>query len=155
MMQSFEWLRMGLLYSYYNCTLNDTSARWRQYNLKPYLRSMAISNGIIKDVWASAKQKNRYPNLNPLPFMPYLWTIGHLLPMERFINSPMHLLFHGVISDVMVLVIHKYMKDRGLLSKFESFANEHLLLFAIITLGGTTYHNRYTFHDYCSSSAPL
>ena len=134
MMQSFEWLRMGLLYSYYNCTLNDTSARWRQYNLKPYLRSMAISNGIIKDVWASAKQKNRYPNLNPLPFMPYLWTIGHLLPMERFINSPMHLLFHGVITDVMAL-IHKYMKDRSLLSKFETFANEYLLEIESFRLG--------------------
>lgn len=125
-MQQFSWLRQGLLFAYHNLTNSERSTRWRKFHLDDYLRSMGMSGAAIKGVWESACHKNNHPASELIPFMPYLWTIEHLLPMEGFINSPMHLLFHGVVDDVMVLV-HKYMKKHNLLAKFEKFANEYLL----------------------------
>jgi hypothetical protein len=87
---------------------------------------MGMSGDAIDGVWKSSQHKNKYPTSVLIPFVPFLWTIEHLLPMEAFINSPMHLLFEGVVDDVMELV-HKHMKKRNLFSKFEKFVNEYIL----------------------------
>ena len=133
-MQKFSWLRQGLLFAYHNLTVNEWRMRWRNYHLKDYLRSMGMSGDAIAGVWKSAQHKNKYPASVPIPFMPYLWTIEHLLPMDAFINSPMHLLFEGVVDDVMELV-HKHMKKQNLLSKFEKFVNEYILEIESLRLG--------------------
>lgn len=126
MLQTFQWLQQGLLYSFHNATTSTRSQRWRRQNINPYLKSMGMGGKVIDAVWESAKHKNKYPNTATINFMPYLWTIGDVLPMERFINSPMHLLFHGVVDDVMKLV-HKFMAKYKKLETFERFVNVHLL----------------------------
>ncbi len=126
MLQSFGWLRQGLLYAHHNATIDDRRARWDKKNIEPYLKSMGMNQKAIDDLWRSAVHRRRNPNSDTLPFMPYLWTIEDVLPMEAFINSPMHLLFHGVVDDVMKLV-HKFMTKYNKLETFERFVNVYLL----------------------------
>ena len=126
MLQTFGWLEQGLLYAFHNATISDRSQRWLKQQIEPYLKSMGMNQKVINGLWKSVVHKRKNPNADTLPFVPYLWKVQHVLPMEKFINSPMHLLFHGVVDDVMKLV-HKFMSKYNKLETFERFVNEYLL----------------------------
>ena len=134
MNQSFGWLRKGLLYAFHNSTVGDRRARWNKTNIETYLKSMAIKQKAIETLWRSVIHQRSNPNSDTLQFVPYLWNIEHVLPMERFINSPMHLLFHGIVDDVMKLV-HRFMSKYKKLETFERFVNVHLLKIETFRLG--------------------
>jgi hypothetical protein len=74
--------------------------------------------------WKSADRRNKGAEDNN-PYIPYIWKSG-VVQMHQFINSPIHLICHGVASDVIELV-DKFRKSCRLGKKFESFANKYLL----------------------------
>ena len=93
---------------------------------------MAIGEAARDKVWGSAVAKLANPNAATIPFIPYLWTYGML--MERFLNAPMHLLFHGVVADV-IEFLQKFMKKLSLGTAFDKFANKYLSEIEFFRLG--------------------
>jgi hypothetical protein len=106
--QQFGWLKQGLEIAFHNLTTNKRTVdgrkiRWYKYHMDAYLLTMAVSEAVRNQVWKSAQEKIKHPHIEiTSPFVPYLWTTQ--ISMECFLNSPMHLLFHGVVADVMELV---------------------------------------------------
>lgn len=133
MRQTFSWLKQGLVYSFYNSTIMGAT-QWKKFHITAYLKSMGMNNRVIECLWTAVKQKRRNPTSEPIPFVPFLWTIEHILPMAKFINSPMHLIFHGVVDDVMALV-HKFMSSLDKLTTFEKFVNKYMLEIESFRLG--------------------
>lgn len=98
--QSFPWLIKGLEYARHN--LSTERHHWSEKHSKAFLRTMAIGKIVQRQVYMSARHKRSHPNDDILPFIPTLWSSG--FPIERFLNSPMHLLFEGIVSSVMDLI---------------------------------------------------
>ncbi|KAL9181321.1 hypothetical protein ACHAXT_010126 [Thalassiosira profunda] len=119
----FGWLVQGLEYAYHNLTTNDRQARWIKENMTAFLRSMSVNEAVRDQVWASARSKLRNPAAPVIPYIPQLWQSQYR--MDRFLNSPMHLLFEGITADVME-VIQKFLKSKSLNAPFERFANVFL-----------------------------
>ncbi|KAL9191048.1 hypothetical protein ACHAXT_000754 [Thalassiosira profunda] len=90
----FGWLVQGLEYAYHNLTTNDRQARWIKENMTAFLRSMSVNEAVRDQVWASARSKLRNPAAPVIPYIPQLWQSQYR--MDRFLNSPMHLLFEGI-----------------------------------------------------------
>ncbi|EJK68844.1 hypothetical protein THAOC_09946 [Thalassiosira oceanica] len=128
--QSNEWIREGLIYAFYNCTHGETRSgvgagyRWHKYVAEAYLRSMGIGGSLLKSFWANVKA-NIANSSAGLDFIPYVHSDSCLLKMPAFINSPMHLVMHGVATDSMEIV-HKHLTKLQKLSTFETFANRYL-----------------------------
>lgn len=55
--------------------------------------------------------------LERIPIHPYLWEMNY--QSNNFINVPMHLLGHGIISDI-VIEFHKFLMPRNKGVKFET-----------------------------------
>ena len=123
--QDFDWLTSGVLYSYHNAVSAQPGVRWRQNVMYPFLRSMAINDKVQEMNWKSADRRNKGAAEDNKPYIPYIWKSG-VIRMHQFINSPMHLICHGVAADVIELV-DKFLKTHRLGKKFESFANKYLL----------------------------
>ncbi|KAK1742046.1 hypothetical protein QTG54_007619 [Skeletonema marinoi] len=123
--QDFDWLSSGVLYSYHNAVSAEPGVRWRQNVMYPFLRSMAINDKVQELNWKSADERNKGAAEDNKPYIPYIWKSG-VIQMHQFINSPMHLICHGVAADIIELV-DKFLKTHRLGKKFESFANKYLL----------------------------
>lgn len=128
MRQEFHWLRQGVSYAYHNLTTNERNGdgkliRWTKEAALAYLRTMAVNESVQEDVYKSAIAKRANPLGITARYIPALWETN--IPMERFLNSPMHLLFHGLVSGVMELS-HKFMKLLAKLATFERLVNIHL-----------------------------
>ena len=128
MRQQFSWLKQGLEFAHHNLTTNERTfdnqkIRWGKAEMAAYLRTMAINESVQEAVWKSARAKLNHPLSATIPYIPALWETCIL--MERFLNSPMHLLFHGLVKNVMEL-LHKFMIKLGRLATFERFVNRYL-----------------------------
>lgn len=126
--QEFSWLKQGLEYAHHNLITNERDAsggrvRWTKDEAVAYLRTMGVNENVYNDVWRSARAKRDNPLGATVQYIPALWNTNIL--MERFLNSPMHLLFHGLVSAVMDL-IHKFMTLLSKLATFERLANKYL-----------------------------
>eukprot|EP00956_Cyclotella_meneghiniana_P029838 scaffold73500_cov54-Cyclotella_meneghiniana.AAC.1 len=120
--------RTGLEFAYHNLTTNERTIdnqkiRWGKGEMAAYLRTMAVNESVQEGVWKSARAKLQYPLSATIPYIPALWETSIL--MERFLNSPMHLIFHGLVKNVMEL-LHKFMIKLGRLATFERFVNKYL-----------------------------
>jgi hypothetical protein len=128
MRQQFAWLKMGIEFAHHNLVTNERTpdrkrVRWTKKEMETYLMTMGINQKIRDAVYKSARDKILHPNAATIPFVPNLWQADML--MERFLNSPMHLLFHGIVATVMVLLL-KFMTLINCSAAFERFANEYL-----------------------------
>jgi hypothetical protein len=126
--QEFSWLKAGVEYTHYNLATNEQDAdgkkiRWNKDESTAYLRSMAINESVQEAVYQSAKAKRKRPQYPIVEFIPALWKTKY--PMERFLTSPMHLLFHGLVAAVMEL-LHKFMLLISKLATFERLVNVYL-----------------------------
>lgn len=120
--QTFPWLIQGLEYAFHNLTVQQRRLRWSQKNAFDFLRSMAINKALQKKVWNSAVVWLNHPG-TLLQYIPPLWLSG--FSMERFLNSPMHLLFEGIVLSVMDL-IETFTKKVGSNKEFNTLSNEFL-----------------------------
>lgn len=123
----FNWLRKGCEFAYHNLIHRSTTSgkRWLSGEATAYLRTFSINTVVRKMVWAKAKEHNKGSQLaaEELPLAPYIWNCG--LSSSVFVASIMHQLFHGVIPDIME-VLHSFMTEHNLLTKFEEHANVYL-----------------------------
>ena len=69
------------------------------------MKSMGLNTAIVDFVWKKATDYVANPNEHePASHIPYIYSPECRLQMHAFIDSPMHPIFHGVITDVMELV---------------------------------------------------
>ena len=54
---------------------------------------------------------------------PELWDLDY--DVDIFIETPLHLIFYGILDDV-VKTLHKFLTEHGMLSSFENFVNGDL-----------------------------
>mmetsp|Transcript_15398 Transcript_15398/g.35239 ORF Transcript_15398/g.35239 Transcript_15398/m.35239 type:complete len:1134 (-) Transcript_15398:15-3416(-) len=120
--QHFDWLVEGVTFAYKNACSTNRSTMWFKQNVRDFLRSMGVNKEVQDNVCRAAAAFKANPN-NSLQFIPQLWLLG--IPMHRFINSPMHLLFHGIVKDIMDFCLAFAKKfEKG--EQFKTFVNEHL-----------------------------
>ncbi|EJK61504.1 hypothetical protein THAOC_17997 [Thalassiosira oceanica] len=120
--QKFEWLVEGVTFAYKNACSTNRSTMWFKQNVRDFLRSMGVNKEVQEDVCRAAAAFKANPNSN-LRFIPLLWLLG--IPMHRFINSPMHLLFHGIIKDIMDFCL-AFARSFQKGEVFATFVNERL-----------------------------
>jgi hypothetical protein len=128
----FAWMKMGLDFAFHNATTDEyiansrprRRARWSKDTTNDYLRTMSISGRAQNDLWNSVKSKRINPQGAIVPYVPTLWN-QNTLRISQIVNSPMHIVFHGVSADVMELA-YIFLKELQLLPAFERFANKIL-----------------------------
>jgi hypothetical protein len=98
--QSFQFLRKGCIYAFYN----RATKAWTVANLNAYLQSVGVKDKLITDIHRMADHV-RATNSDPMEYikselkLPRVW--DQPFPMDAFIDSPMHMLFLGVVKSVM------------------------------------------------------
>ena len=126
--QQFSWLKQGVEVAHHNLVTEERDTdgkrmRWTKEEAANYLRTMAINESVQADVYQSAKYKRDHPHAPTVKYIPSYWESNIL--MEWFLNSPMHLLFHGLVSAVMDL-LYKFMTLLSKQATFERLVNKHL-----------------------------
>ena len=129
MRQTFSWLKQGLEFAHHNLITEERNAegkrkRWTKDEAVAFLCTMGVNEKVQDDTFKSAKFKRENPIRDTIPYIPALWKTNIL--MERFLNSPMHLLFHGLVAGVMEL-LHRFMTLLSKLATFERTVNKHLV----------------------------
>lgn len=114
--QTFAWLISGIIIAFYNVA----SGIWYRYMLESFLRSFGINQEARDKVYDSAKEtkgtltglseEERENALSAITeqsliargILPKCWVSG--VPIQKFIEAPMHLCFTGVTSDSLKLI---------------------------------------------------
>ena len=98
--QSFKYLRKCCKAAFFN----RATKTWSVANLNAYLQSVGVKDKLIKDIQLMGDMVIK-SNLDPTEFLltslklPQVWE--QPFPMDAFIDSPMHMLFLGVVKSVL------------------------------------------------------
>ena len=98
--QSFKYLQKCCKAAFFN----RATKTWSVANLNAYLQSVGVKDKLIKDIQIMGDMVIK-SNLDPTEFMhtklklPQVWE--QPCPMDAFIDSPMHMLFLGVVKSVL------------------------------------------------------
>ena len=132
--QSFEYLQLAVDYASYNAIhpCASTNKRWKSTEFNAYLRTCGIGNKARQMVWLRVLQARKgtidLSNVSPSP---RIW--NSCLDMSCFVATILHLLFHGVIPDIME-VIFNIIKENSLGTAFDRHVNLILKDVAIMRL---------------------
>ena len=97
---------------------------WKRSQMNAYLATCAFSEHVANNLWQHCNPTdNPCGEIDKTKFIPALWLSDNC--METWIDAPMHLLFQGVISNVVVLS-EKFMSNHKLKTNFERIANDYL-----------------------------
>jgi hypothetical protein len=129
----FEWMKQGAHFAFHNATTSEyvpqsrprRKVRWSKVAVSDYLRTMSISGKAHADLWRSVSAKRRNPQSETLPYIPQLWEHPTVLKIFQFLDSPMHIIFHGTVTDAMELY-NLFLNKLQLQPSFERFANKYL-----------------------------
>jgi len=130
--QTFDWLVVAIKVSFWHIALG----RWFKYQFVSYLRTFGINEYVRENCYKSAKslrvELNKLgseaekrtkliefldaENLVNENVLPEIWLVG--CELHRFVETPMHLLFSGITSDL-VNFMFSMMTKASRKSKFE------------------------------------
>ena len=119
--QSFEWMIQGVKFAYYEHLHGD----WNMTTTRYYLATMAINHEVQEMVIkAVEKAKQHGPAaVTEVDYIPKLWLLDY--DFEKFIETIMHLIGHGIVASVMGLM-QNILKEHSLGTTFENFCNPYL-----------------------------
>jgi hypothetical protein len=121
--QSFKCLQTAVDFAIYNAShpSKETNKSWTGKEFNTYLRTCGIGNKARQKAWAIVLQarKETIGILN-MSHSPRIWNSD--LDMSSFVATILHLLFHGVIPDVME-VIFNIIKENSLGAVFDRHVN--------------------------------
>ena len=129
--QDFEWLCKGIRLAFYMMS----HGLWSKKEVRKFLASMAISKSrqnILANIKMWRINDNVGEEFDAEKYIPYLWRSKYFRS-EKFIETGMHLLGHGIIGSLVEL-LEKVFTDHKLWSKFVEFANKILVDVASFSL---------------------
>ena len=138
--QSFLWLCQAVTLAEHNVR----ASFWKKGVLTAYLRSCSIASSVIQRIWTKYNPKKGTHNAISQAeddddseiddgstadtmidsCVPRMWEAN--IVMDSYLDCGMHLIFHGVVSDIVELA-RSFMSDHGLESKFNRLVNPFLL----------------------------
>ena len=122
--QSFECLQTAVDFAIYNAShpSKQTNKCWTGNEFNAYLRTCGIGNKARQMAWTIVLQarKETIDVLNVSQTSPRIWNSD--LDMSCFVATILHLLFHGVIPDIME-VIFNIIKENSLGAVFDRHVN--------------------------------
>jgi hypothetical protein len=129
--QSYGWLVHGLRYAFHEHLYGD----WNKEHTRVYLSTFAINKEtrerLITAVSKAKEETTDNPDNTALvdehDYIPALWLLLDSLAigMDRFVETAMHLIAHGIIGSIIEL-LDSILKEHSLGSRFETFANRYL-----------------------------
>ena len=144
--QTFCWIIAGVLIAFRGVA----SGEWKKYHLDSYLRTFNLATEVYEKCYASAMEVNnelkglsneeKERRLNEIAtidellrrnVLPRVWT-SHI-NLQCFIEIPMHLLFSGIIKDV-ILVLKAWIKKNRHGDKFLTIANQHMEMLSALSV---------------------
>ena len=120
---SFMWLLMGVKAAIHNRMHFD----WSIGITEVYLQVLGVADWMIRRVTQNfhkldeGEMEIKIDDSNE-PW-PKIWLAGY--DMSIFVETPLHLIFHGILADI-VEVLHSFMSDHRLMTKFENQVNSDL-----------------------------
>ena len=119
----FSWVKRGVTAAVHNII----HGRWTKGSVGAYLEVLGVSDWIInrvKNVWDKKKDGNVGSVEEEAKLIwPELWDMDY--NADIFIETPLHLIFHGILDDV-VKAMHKFMSEHDMLQGFENLVNRDL-----------------------------
>ncbi len=119
--QTFAFLQMSAEYASYNAIYPsiETGKRWTSKEFTAYLRTCGIGKKARAMVWLNVLQARK--GLTAVSIVtPRVW--NSCLDMSCFVATILHLLFHGVIPDIMELIFAIF-KENSLGMSFDRRVN--------------------------------
>jgi hypothetical protein len=117
---SLEFLKQAFDFAVHNMLANEPY-RWTQKNLTAYLRTCCYNTGVIKGIWEYAKEyRNQPTNERHGIIPPPLWEEGLELGVDLsiFVDTPMHMLFLGIMKDIMEQIQRLFKGKKQLFKDF-------------------------------------
>ena len=103
---------------------NVRKGTWTKPTMEAYLTSCCVPDKVSKDVWKYCSEKiPEFMENDDERYIPYIWL--STMPMSAFIETVMHLLFHGIVASIMN-VMDRFMSDHGTKTAFEARVNPHI-----------------------------
>ena len=121
----YNWLKQGCRFSFHNIF----HGVWSRHNAYSYHQSIGINKKLSEKIITQAlelKEKNpNHPNpSNTLQFPPY-WSMN--IKLYQCIDTPMHLLFQGIIKSVIeisIVLLKKHSKNTMFAQNVHSIMNK-------------------------------
>ncbi len=98
--------------------------RWGKGNCTSYLEVLGVADSVIEKVKSQHRKNGNEDVTKSNTFWPKMWEMDY--DVSIFIETPLHLIFHGVLATV-VESIHSFMSEHRLMTTFEHHANKTLL----------------------------
>ncbi len=93
---SFQWMKKGV-----NLALAELSTgTWTKQQAEVYLKTMAVNSDVIHKIWEIAQKRRsgiHHPQQEEV--VPKIWDMVD--DIDIFVDSPMHLLFQGIVLSTM------------------------------------------------------
>ena len=103
----WNFLLMSVRYAAHNVR----KGVWSKAVMEDYLNTCCVPQKVVDGIWKYCSPRSpEFLNDDDERYIPSIWL--STVPMHSFIETVMHLLFHGIVASIMS-ILEKFMSDHG------------------------------------------